>query len=128
MTGECILLPPHCNPQVGWTGTAADNIGAGRIMIVEVDGGKLRAVAQANDKFPAFSPGGGFPSLRGDVTPAWSPDGKRIAFASQSAPNGDFEIVTVRALDGKGRQRLTRVPSVQHVTVAWQPVLGQSVH
>lgn len=99
-------------------------------MTVEVDGGRLRTVTQTNDKFPAFSPGGGFPSLRGDVTPAWSPDGKRIAFASQSAPDGDFEVVTVRASDGKDQQRLTRVPGahVQHVTVAWQPVLGQRIH
>jgi hypothetical protein len=108
--------------QVGWTGTSADKVGAGRIMTVEANGGKPWPLTQPNDRYPAFVSGGAFPALRGDVTPAWSPDGSRIAFASQRAPNGDFEIVTVRAFDGKDKCRLTNVLSKQHVTVAWQPV------
>lgn len=113
-----LLLPV----QVGWTGTAADNVGAGRIMVIGAHGGRPRALTQANDKFPAFVSGGVFPALRGDVTPAWSPDGKRVAFASQSGPNGNFEVVTVGAADGKDRQRLTSMLHEQHLTVAWQPV------
>jgi Tol biopolymer transport system component len=108
--------------QVGWTGTAADKVGAGRIMVIDADGSNLRALTSTNDRFPPFSPGGVFPTLHGDVTPAWSPDGKRVALASQSEPYGDFEIVTVRAADGEDRQRLTSVAHEQHVTVAWQPV------
>lgn len=121
---QLLLLLLLVCPQVGWTGTAADKVGAGRIMAVELHSGRLRAVTAVNDKFPAFVSGGLFPALRGDVTPAFSPDGQRVAFASQSEPNGDFEIVTVRAADGSDRRRLTNVLHEQHVTVGWQPLLS----
>lgn len=107
--------------QVGWTGTAADKVGAGQIITIELDSGRKRAVTAANDKYPALVPGGVFPALRGDMTPAWSPDGRRIAFASQSGPNGDFELATV-CTDGSDRQQLTSGLREQYVTVAWQPV------
>lgn len=109
------------NSQVGWTGTAADKVGAGQIITVELGSGRKHVVTPVNDRYPALVPGGVFPALRGDVTPAWSPDGRRIAFASQSHASGDFEIVTVRT-DGRDRQVLTGGLHEQHVTVAWQPV------
>jgi hypothetical protein len=112
--------------QVGWTGTAADKVGAGRIMTVKLSSGKLQPLTQPNDRFPAFVSGGIFPTLRGDVTPAWSPDGSRVAFASQVEPSGAFEVVSVRAPDGRDRRRVTTSSggSEQHVTVAWQPVVA----
>uniref|UniRef100_A0A383VQ50 Dipeptidylpeptidase IV N-terminal domain-containing protein n=1 Tax=Tetradesmus obliquus TaxID=3088 RepID=A0A383VQ50_TETOB len=112
------------NSQVGWTGTAADKVGAGRIMTVKLSSGKLQPLTQPNDRFPAFASGGIFPALRGDVTPAWSPDGSRVAFASQSGPSGAFEVVSVRASDGRDRRVVTSGSTEQHVTVAWQPVLA----
>ena len=45
--------------QVGWTGTAADKVGAGQIITVELDSGRKRAVTAANDKYPALVPEGG---------------------------------------------------------------------
>jgi Tol biopolymer transport system component len=42
-----------------------------------------------------------------DIDPAWSPDGKRIAFASNR--DGAYEIYVMNA-DGGNRRRLTRTP------------------
>lgn len=70
-----------------------------------------------------WSPGGMFPTVDGDATPAWSPDGSRIAFSSNRA--GSFEIFSMAA-DGSDVRRLTFTPREdaaagdQHVTVGWQ--------
>jgi Tol biopolymer transport system component len=48
-----------------------------------------------------------------DTQPAWSPDSKRIAFASDR--NGPFEIYVVDA-DGSGLTRLTRSPCARGPT------------
>jgi hypothetical protein len=92
-------------------------------MTVKLSSGKLQGLTQPNCKFPAYVSGGMFPNLRGDVTPAWSPDGSRVAFASQTAPNGAFEVVSVRASDGRDVRSVTSGVSDQHVTVGWQPLL-----
>jgi hypothetical protein len=92
-------------------------------MTVKLSSGKLQSLTQPNSRFPAFVSGGIFPILRGDVTPAWSPDGSRVAFASQVAPNGAFEVVSVRASDGRDVRRVTSGLAEQHVTIAWQPLL-----
>lgn len=107
------------NSQKGWR---RDHVGAGRLMVIRADGRRLKALTKANAGFPALVPGAPFPTLRGDVTPAWSPDGARIAFASQVGPDGNFEVVSVAAADGRDRVRLTTTVSQPHVTVAWQPV------
>jgi TolB protein len=55
-----------------------------------------------------------------DTAPAWSPDGRRIAFASDRA-GGEGEIYVMNA-DGSGVRRLTR--TARHVidaTPAWSP-------
>ncbi|MCS6851774.1 MAG: hypothetical protein NZ700_11470 [Gemmataceae bacterium] len=49
--------------------------------------------------------------------PAWSPDGKRIAFVSSR--DGDFEIYTM-APDGSEVRRLTQNPSLD-IRPAWSP-------
>ena len=41
-----------------------------------------------------------------DVAPAWSPDGRRIAFASNRQGDGDYQIWVMNA-DGSGQVRLT---------------------
>jgi hypothetical protein len=52
----------------------------------------------------------------------WSPDGKKIAFASDR--DGNFEIYTMNA-DGTNQTRITNDPAPQ-VDPTWQPVPGLS--
>ena len=47
-----------------------------------------------------------------DGFPAWSPDGKRIAFVS-ARDNGNCEIYVIDA-DGSGQERLTRTPDDEY--------------
>lgn len=94
--------------------------GLGQIFIVDRDGGNMRQVTDNPGSTPAFSPGGLFPSFRGDVTPAWSPDGRKLVFSSDR--NGHFEIYTINT-DGTGLQRLTYTPQTrQNISIGWQAV------
>ena len=52
-----------------------------------------------------------------DLTPAWSPDGTKIAFATQ--PRRQLEIYTMNA-DGTGQTRLADADSNR--SPDWQPV------
>ena len=52
-----------------------------------------------------------------DRTPAWSPDGARIAFASMR--DGNFEIYVMNA-DGTGQTRVTNDPATD-IDPAWDP-------
>ena len=51
-----------------------------------------------------------------DEEPAWSPDGEKIAFASED----DGEIYAMNA-DGSGRTRLTDIPGYDHWPPTWSP-------
>src|SRR5215207_10337183 len=42
----------------------------------------------------------------GDYEPAYSPSGKKIAYAGEDAPNGDYEIYTINS-GGGGKKQLT---------------------
>jgi hypothetical protein len=53
-----------------------------------------------------------------DVEPAWSPDGKQIAFSSKQ--DGDFEIYVMNA-DGTGRHAITS-NTAPDAAPDWQPV------
>jgi TolB protein len=52
-----------------------------------------------------------------DMRPAWSPDGKRLAFTSNR--DGNYEIYLVNA-DGSGLRRLTHNPERDDYP-AWHP-------
>jgi Tol biopolymer transport system component len=56
----------------------------------------------------------------GDYAPAWSPDGQKIAFASQRDGNVNHEIYVMDA-DDSGQRNLTRTPSAQEHDFAWSP-------
>ena len=59
-----------------------------------------------------------------DEAPAWSPDGKKVAFHSdRPAPDGttDYEIWRMRAADGANPVNLTDAPSADFYP-AWQPL------
>jgi dipeptidyl aminopeptidase/acylaminoacyl peptidase len=53
-----------------------------------------------------------------EIDPAWSPDGKRIAFARQM--DGAFDLFA-SAPDGSGLSRLTDTPGVDELGPAWAP-------
>ena len=57
-----------------------------------------------------------------DVDAVWSPDGTKIAFASDR--DGNFEIYTMNA-DGTNQTRITNDPATQD-DPSWQPVPGSS--
>jgi TolB protein len=72
------------------------------IYVINVDGSDLTRLT-ANEAF--------------DYGPAWSPDGQKIAFASDR--DGLFDIYVMNA-DGSGQMRLTDPGSDQ--APAWSPV------
>jgi len=56
-----------------------------------------------------------------DSYPAWSPDGKKIAFSSER--DGNFEVYVMNA-DGSEQTRLTYNP-VDYLYPAWSPVINK---
>ena len=76
------------------------------------------AFARGGDLFTIASDGTGARRLiRSAYAPAWSPDGKRIAFVSRRT--GDEEIYVARA-DGSRVRRLTTIPGPD-LSPAWSP-------
>ena len=53
-----------------------------------------------------------------DGAPAWSPDGRKIAFASERDGNPEIYVMNT---DGSGQRNLTRSPTDDRL-VAWSPV------
>lgn len=53
-----------------------------------------------------------------EVDPAWSPDGRRIAFARQV--HGSFDLFSART-DGSGERRLTHTAGIDELSPAWSP-------
>jgi Tol biopolymer transport system component len=75
--------------------------GRADIYVVDADGSRLRRLAHAI----AFTPKPGGPSSGFGANPAWSPDGRTIAFTSNR--DGTDDIFVVNA-DGGGLRNLTR--------------------
>ena len=84
--------------------------GRPHIWIISVDGSNLRQLTSNLNPDPAS-----FESA--EIQPAWSPDGTRIAFASNVA--GNLDIWVVRS-DGSGLARLTTDPA-DDMMPAWSP-------
>jgi TolB protein len=75
--------------------------GSGEIYVIRADGGGQRRLTR---------------SRANDIAPAGSPDGRRIAFASDRG--GTFQIYVMNT-DGSGQRRLTRKPTNAFPT--WSP-------
>jgi serine/threonine-protein kinase len=79
-------------------GTCPNDRGPADLMLMDMDGGQQRQL-------------GGMPG-RDELDPAWSPDGRAIAYTSggfraDTGPAGDAELMVTRP-NGTGRRRLTR--------------------
>ena len=106
--------------------------GVGQLFIVNVKTGALRQLTFNDGAFPAFSPGAPFPDLRGDVTPAWSPDSKWVAFCRQKAAyagdaQGTYQVFVV---DARARKNAAAEPvaltnlTTQSVSLTWRAARG----
>ena len=88
--------------------------GLADIYVVNADGSGLRRLAHAIAFTPM--PGGSGGGWR--ANPAWSPDGRRIAFVSNR--RGNFDIFVVNVDDGIGLRKLSRSPRNDY-DPAWSP-------
>jgi Tol biopolymer transport system component len=78
------------------------------ISVITVDGADLRQLTHNKMELPE-------PSW--NMSPAWSPDRRRIAFSSDNGENSEIYIVST---DGSGALRLTDDPADDYGPV-WQP-------
>lgn len=100
-----------------------DAAGAGRIVLVSAVNGSVVPITQTNARWPKLVGGGVFPTFQGGVTPAFSPDGRYVAYCDQAGPAGRYHIFRIRA-DGRGRPKQLTKGDVNHVTLGWQPVVA----
>lgn len=92
--------------------------GVGQLIVLNADGTGLRRITDFPKDIPRFAPGGIFPVMSGAVTPAWSPAGDRIAFASNH--EGNYDVYLIRP-DGTGLTRITRSAQPE-LSVSWGPL------
>jgi TolB protein len=81
------------------------------LMMMSSDGSGVRKIVDWRTSLEIFDPGLAWP-------PQWSPDGKKIAFASLSS-GGDSDIFTIN-VDGSGLVNLTNSPG-QDLDPVWSP-------
>ena len=91
--------------------------GVGQLMVLNADGSGLKQITNFPADTPVFRPGGIFPDMAGAVTPAWSPDGEWIAFASNH--EGSYDVYRIRP-DGSELTRITNSPAPE-LSVGWGP-------
>jgi Tol biopolymer transport system component len=85
------------------------------------DGSNQQLITNIPDSCPTFAPGGIFPEMRGAVTPAWSPDGEWIAFASNH--KGNYDLYLIRP-DGGDMHRILATPE-HELSVGWGTLAGE---
>jgi TolB protein len=83
--------------------------GYDEIYVMAADGSGQRPLTSSTDRNHAYS-----------GSPAWSPDGKQIAFAIRFAGSDTRSDIYVLAADGSGQRRLTTTPEGNY-DPAWSP-------
>ena len=94
--------------------------GVGQIFVINTNGTGMKQITTNSANTPPLNIGEFFPPIRGDVTPAWSPDGQWIAFASDRT--GNFEINIVRP-DGSSLSQVTYTAN-NELSLGWRPLPG----
>jgi TolB protein len=94
---------PGENGKIAYRSYHRDDDGGGGIYIMNSDGSDQAHVANTGDGAEVQPPGSA------DVTPAWSPDGTKIASSRVTAA---YDIY-VTDLDGSDQSNITNTPNVQ---------------
>jgi hypothetical protein len=141
LSGERLLLPAGDYPSFAPGGDRLAVQGGGKIWVVASDG--QSGFKLTDGEYPAWNPTDNWIAHRacfgpdcgiwltyadsgehkrlttggGDGQPAWSPDGKRIAYISKD--DGNFEIYVINS-DGSGKTRLTNTPQSDGLPI-WSP-------
>ena len=108
--------------------------GYGELRIMNASGRHQRKLTsfRTNLRFDPVEPvpgGANAPKLRGDITPAWSPDGKFVVFCGQSKRTGQYELFTINLATKKRTQLTHSAPGTNHISAAWSvlPKTGLSL-
>jgi WD40 repeat protein len=108
--------------------------GYGELRIMSANGRHQRKLTsfRRNLRFDPVEPvpgGANAPKLRGDITPAWSPDGKFVVFCGQSKRTGQYELFTINLATRKRTQITHSAPGTNHISAAWSvlPKTGLSL-
>ncbi|MBP6373296.1 MAG: PD40 domain-containing protein [Flavobacterium sp.] len=80
--------------------------GVGQLFVVDVKSKKMKQLTSSEGNPNPFAPGGVFPVIKGEVTPHWTPDGKKIIFASDR--NNRYDLYQMNP-DGSEVTRLTKL-------------------
>jgi hypothetical protein len=94
--------------------------GVGQIFVINTNGAGMKQITTNSGNTPPINLSDFFPTIRGDVTPAWSPDGEWIAFASDRT--GNFEVNIVRP-DGSALSQVTYTTN-HELSLGWRPLPG----
>ena len=141
LSGERLIIPGGAYPSWAPSGSRLSAQGGDSMYVLNSDGSGLRKLAVG--EYPDWSPVDDWIAHRGcygpdcglwithadsgerrrlttgggDGQPAWSPDGKQIAYISKD--DGNFEIYKINR-DGSGKVRLTDTPQSDGLPI-WSP-------
>jgi TolB protein len=110
--GSCLKLTENMDNTEGisWSSNSKEIVfnsvvnGVSQLFIVDVKSKKTKQLTQSEGNPNPFAPGGVFPVIRGEATPHWTPDGKKILFASDR--NNRYDLYQMNP-DGTEVTRLT---------------------